>query len=123
MFPNWPHLYCLFHIKNNIRSRFSGNYNNETREKLLDIFTKCAYVYRVSSFNRFMKELKEVSGGDIEDFLKDLPSKYLANAFFPSKRYGELCSNVADSFNSCCYGRERCPLHSCLTGSVSKSWN
>lgn len=95
-FPTWPHAYCLFRIKNNIRSKFLGNKNQDTREKVLDIFTKCAYTCRVSSLNRYITELKEVRGGDIEDFLKDLPPKNWANAHFPGQRYGELSSNNAE---------------------------
>ena len=53
-FPTWPHSFCLFHIKNNIRSKLSGNKNNDIREQVVEIFTKCAYACRVSSFNRFM---------------------------------------------------------------------
>jgi len=115
-FPSWPHSYCLFHIKNNIRSKFSGNNNKDLREKLLDIFNKCAYVCRISSFNRFMKELKDVGGRDIEDFLKELHPKHWANAHFPGKRYGELSSNVAESFNSWVLRERTLPITQLLDG-------
>ena len=99
-FPMWPHAFCLYHLKNNIRSLYLGSKNNDTREKVLSIFTKCAYTSKVSFFTKYIGELESIGGDEIKDFLKSLPPKNYSNAHFLGNRYGDLCSNVAESFNS-----------------------
>lgn len=47
-----------------------------------------------------MAELKDIEGGEIVYFFKNLPPKYWVNAHSPGKRYGELSSNIAKNFNS-----------------------
>ncbi|XP_028062462.1 uncharacterized protein LOC114265836 [Camellia sinensis] len=44
--------------------------------------------------------MKSRESKDVQKFLKNLPNECWCNAYFQGKRYGEMCTNVAESFNS-----------------------
>jgi zinc finger SWIM domain-containing protein 3 len=70
------------------------------REKIVNMFTECAYAATQPSFHRKLNALKAEGGQVVVEFLKTLPFKNWANAYFPGKRYGEMYSNVAECFNN-----------------------
>ncbi|KAH7848815.1 hypothetical protein Vadar_008449 [Vaccinium darrowii] len=98
---NSCHVFCLQHLKHNLRDKFSGcAYTNIFREKIVNKFTECAYAATQPSFHRKLNVLK-AKGGQVDvEFLKTLPFKNWANAYFLGKRYGEMYSNVAECFNN-----------------------
>ncbi|KAH7864218.1 hypothetical protein Vadar_027098 [Vaccinium darrowii] len=89
------------HLKHNLRDKFSGRaYTNMFSEKIVNKFTECAYAATQPSFHRKLNVLKAEGGQVVVEFLKTLPFKNWANAYFPGKRYGEMYSNVAECFNN-----------------------
>ncbi|KAK9289579.1 hypothetical protein L1049_007735 [Liquidambar formosana] len=72
VFPTAYYAYCLHHLKINLRDKVRGHKS-----------------YKLS-------EGKEQVGY----FLNDCPFQCWANAYFQGQRYGEMCLNVAESFNA-----------------------
>ncbi|KAF9624922.1 hypothetical protein IFM89_015642, partial [Coptis chinensis] len=62
--------------------------------------TICAYAATHEKFEEHMAEFKEISGDAISNFLNRVPYEYWANAYFYGARYGEMCSSLAECFNS-----------------------
>ncbi|XP_028103396.1 uncharacterized protein LOC114302561 [Camellia sinensis] len=60
----------------------------------------CAYAPTTELFNELFEEFKGCCGRSVEKFLEDLPNKCWCNAYFQGKRYGEMCTNTVESFNS-----------------------
>ncbi|KAI8550261.1 hypothetical protein RHMOL_Rhmol06G0091000 [Rhododendron molle] len=100
VFPSGFHGYCLYHLKNNLRGRLTGG-RNKYKERVIGLFSLCAYAPNEMKFNEEMARLKKAGGESrITNFLADLPYEHWANAFFPGQRYGEMWSNLAECFNS-----------------------
>jgi len=59
---------------------------------------------------------KEIGGVDADYFLRDKPYDHWMDLFFKGKRYGEYCSNIAESFNSWILKDKVMPIISCLDG-------
>lgn len=59
-------------------------------------------------------------GDDVKDFMKGLHLKNYANSHFPGSRYGELCSNVSESFNSWILNLRTLPITQLVNGIRSK---
>ncbi|XP_058221430.1 uncharacterized protein LOC131331480 [Rhododendron vialii] len=100
VFPSGFHGYCLYHLKNNLRGRLTGR-RNKYKERVIGLFSLCAYAPNEMKFNEEMARLKKAGGeARITNFLADLPYEHWANAFSPGQRYGEMWSNLAEYFNS-----------------------
>ncbi|KAI8553513.1 hypothetical protein RHMOL_Rhmol05G0021900 [Rhododendron molle] len=100
VFPSGFHGYFLYHLKNNLRGRLTGG-RNKYKERVVGLFSLCAYAPNEMKFNEEMARLKKAGGESrITNFLADLPYEHWANAFFPGQRYGEMWSNLAECFNS-----------------------
>ncbi|XP_028091907.1 uncharacterized protein LOC114292172 [Camellia sinensis] len=67
---------------------------------LMHKLRECAYEPTVNCFNEKMDVLKKCNLAVIEGFMKDLHPKHWSKAYFRGKRYGEMCSNAAESFNN-----------------------
>ncbi|XP_028052814.1 uncharacterized protein LOC114257249 [Camellia sinensis] len=74
--------------------------SRESKEYLLTLFSRCAYAPTIELFNELFEEFKGRCGRSVERFLEDLPNECRCNAYFQGKRYGEMCTNAAESFNS-----------------------
>lgn len=59
-------------------------------------------------------------GDDIKDFMKGLHPKNYINSHFPGSCYGELCSNVTESFNSWILNLRTLPITQLVDGIRSK---
>lgn len=99
MFPGSPHAYCYKHLKGNLEHRFLGKMKN-TRESIIKLFQKCAYVTTKRGFEKCVQQLKLVGGHQVNEFLKDAPKETWANAYFVGKRYGYMTSNASESWNN-----------------------
>ncbi|KAL7206794.1 hypothetical protein ACSBR2_019494 [Camellia fascicularis] len=99
VFPFSSHSFCLMHLKTNLKTYLSVK-SRESKEYLLTIFSRCACASTIELFNELFEELKGRCGRNVEKFLEDLPNEYWCNAYFQGKRYGEMCTNAAESFNS-----------------------
>ncbi|KAL7233265.1 hypothetical protein ACSBR1_016986 [Camellia fascicularis] len=93
------HSFCLMHLKTNLKTYLSVK-SRESKEYLLTLFSRCAYAPTIELFNELFEEFKGRCGHSIEKFLEDLPNECWCNAYFQGKRYGEMCTNAAESFNS-----------------------
>ncbi|XP_028054820.1 uncharacterized protein LOC114259027 [Camellia sinensis] len=91
--------FCLMHLKTNLKTYLSVK-SRESKEYLLTLFSKCAYAHTIELFNELFEEFKGCCGRSVQKFLEDLPNECWCNAYFQGKRYGEMCTNAAESFNS-----------------------
>ncbi|XP_058194215.1 uncharacterized protein LOC131310955 [Rhododendron vialii] len=99
VFPNGYHAYCLQHLKCNLRDKFKGRLSNGFRDRVVELFSYCAYAPSISDYEEAFKELCNVGGPKAKDFVESLPLDKWANAYFEGRRYGDMCSNPAESFN------------------------
>ncbi|XP_028103247.1 uncharacterized protein LOC114302426 [Camellia sinensis] len=103
------HSFCLMHLKTNLKTYLSVK-SRESKEYLLTLFSRCAYAPTIELSNELFEEFKGCCGRTVQKFLEDLPNECWCNAYFQSKRYGEMCTNAAESFNS--WIRDKCHLFS-----------
>lgn len=99
-FPNYYHGFCFKHLKRNLRDRLSYRNTNLVRETIVSKFSECAYALTKASFHFKLNELKSEGGDIVSVFLRSLPYENLSDIYFEGKRFGEMYSNVAKSFNS-----------------------
>ncbi|KAG5524298.1 hypothetical protein RHGRI_031088 [Rhododendron griersonianum] len=99
IFPRSPHSYCLYHLKMNLRHALSG-LKGGFKEHLVSLFSMCAHAPNEKMFDDLIADLKSQGKGRVITFLSRLPKEHWACAFFPGKRYGEMCSNLAECFNN-----------------------
>ncbi|XP_028125040.1 uncharacterized protein LOC114321977 [Camellia sinensis] len=99
VFPMAFHAYCLYHLKMNLWHHLRGMFRR-LKEKLITLFGKCAYAPTEKIFHQCLVELKIEDGLRVEKFLDDIPYDHWSNAYFRGQRFGEMWSNVAESFNS-----------------------
>ncbi|XP_028111003.1 uncharacterized protein LOC114309464 [Camellia sinensis] len=72
---------------------------------------KCAYAPTVASFQHYMEKLRRTAGnGRVDSMLDGLQNDKWANAFFRGKRYGEMSSNAAESYNNWIGGARELPI-------------
>ncbi|XP_028123300.1 uncharacterized protein LOC114320342 [Camellia sinensis] len=93
------HAFCLIHLQMNLRDRMKY-VNAKQKLGLMRKLRECAYVPTVTSFNLKIEVLKLCSPVVVGEFLKDLDPKHWANTHFGGRRYGEMSSNAAESFNN-----------------------
>ncbi|XP_028075999.1 uncharacterized protein LOC114278193 [Camellia sinensis] len=93
------HAYCLYHLKMNLRHHLRGMLHG-LKEKLITLFGKWAYAPIEETFHQCLVELKTEGGSRVEKFLDDISYDHWSNAYFRGQHFGEMWSNVAESFNS-----------------------
>ncbi|XP_028124425.1 uncharacterized protein LOC114321467 [Camellia sinensis] len=99
--PTAYHYFFLQHLKANLRDRFSSpSFSNTFRSKIVFLFSSCAYASTVGCFNQCLKELQDKGKGIVCKFLSNFPYDKWTNAYFIGQKYGEMHSNVTESFNS-----------------------
>ncbi|KAL7207324.1 hypothetical protein ACSBR1_029309 [Camellia fascicularis] len=99
IFPSAHHAFCLQHLQRNLQDKMRYA-NSSYRAGLLSKFWQCAYAPTVIGFNASIETFIKSGRNVATSFLKDIPPQYWANAYFRGARYGETCSNAAESFNS-----------------------
>ena len=110
VFPNAHHAYCLNHLKRNLIDKLVGLRTNY-KLSLMKILVKCAYAPTVASFQHYMEKLRRIAGnGRVDSMLDGLQNDKWANAFFRGKRYGEMSSNAAESYNNWIGGARELPI-------------
>lgn len=119
-FPGHPHAFCYHHLKHNIEAKYPGSNNRETRDSVIKLFTSCAYTFSKKRFHKKLDELKKEGGDVIKSFLSGLPFENWANSYFPGERYGEMCSNIVESFNSMVLKERALPITQLVDGIRSR---
>ncbi|XP_028123898.1 uncharacterized protein LOC114320984 [Camellia sinensis] len=103
--------FLSMHLKTNLKTYFLVK-SHESKEYLLllTLFSKCAYSPTIELFNELFEEFKGRCGRSVHKILEDFPNKHWCNTYFQGKRYGEMCTNAVESFNS--WIRDECHLFS-----------
>ncbi|KAH7856791.1 hypothetical protein Vadar_005612 [Vaccinium darrowii] len=102
------------HLKNNLRDKLTGRLSNGFREQVISLFSDCAYAPTLLDFEEAIQELYIVGGAKAKNFVESLPRENWANAYFQGKRYGEMCSNAAESFNKWILEARHLPILSAI---------
>jgi len=77
-------------------------------------FNKLAYAPTHNEFQEMYEKFIEVDCLQATDFLATVLLEDFANAYFPECRYGDLCSIVAESFNSWIIEDHKLPITSMI---------
>ncbi|CAN6585913.1 unnamed protein product [Malus baccata var. baccata] len=115
-FPDSPHAYCLHHIKLNILEKYHASLGSVFRNKIVQKFSECAYAATPEMYELKMAALVKEGGHIMRKFFKDLPKENFCNAFFKGKRYREMWSNVAESFNAWISNERLLPIYQLVDG-------
>lgn len=113
IFPTSSHSTCVYHMRKNLEAKLGGH---RKRNWLVKLFLSCAEASSIHEFRNLMNLLRDNGGAIISDFLRDAPYEHWSNMFFPGKRYGELFSNVSESFNAWILQERHLPVTACLDG-------
>ncbi|KAL7170680.1 hypothetical protein ACSBR2_035542 [Camellia fascicularis] len=101
VYPFSSHSFCLMHLKTNLKTYLSVKSRKSKKYLLLlTLFSRCVYASTIELFNELFEEFKGRCGRTIQQFLKDLPNEHWCNAYFQGKKYGEMCTNAMEFFNS-----------------------
>ncbi|KAF7120014.1 hypothetical protein RHSIM_Rhsim13G0123500 [Rhododendron simsii] len=103
------HGYCLLHLKRNLRDHLKGT-TRAYRERVVSEFVRCAYAPTREIFHQNMTKLLSRDDGKVQEFLTNLCYENWSNAFFRGQRYGEMTSNVAESFNAWIKAERHLPI-------------
>ncbi|KAF9589323.1 hypothetical protein IFM89_022650 [Coptis chinensis] len=114
VFPNSYHSFCLWHMENNLRTCLSKSCG--MTKALVTLFKKCAYAATHEKFEEHMAKFKEIGGDALSNFLNRAPYEYWANAYFCGAQYGEMCSSLAECFNSWIDKERHLPITAMLDG-------
>ncbi|KAL7264258.1 hypothetical protein ACSBR1_002251 [Camellia fascicularis] len=99
VFPNAEHAFCLQHLQRNLRDRL--RYTNSMHwTGYVSKLRHCAYAPTVTAFNHKVEQFHKSGRSVASEFLTNAHPQHWSNAFFRGRRYGEMCSNAAESFNS-----------------------
>ncbi|XP_048442102.1 uncharacterized protein LOC125478229 [Pyrus x bretschneideri] len=120
VFPQSPHAFCYHHLKQNILLKYPSSLGKSYRDWIIQLFGKCAYAPTEDAFEMHLRTLMEEGGAVMRDFLKTLPKENWAAAHFPGPKYGEMCSNVAESFNAWIVDQRFLPIYQMLDGIRAK---
>ena len=83
----------------NLRDKFRG-VKGKFRSRIVYKLESCAYASTRAEFDREMESLLREVGQKVRDFLSNILKENWCNVFFLGQRYGEMYSNVAESWNS-----------------------
>ncbi|KAF9626318.1 hypothetical protein IFM89_032167 [Coptis chinensis] len=84
LFPNSYHSFCLWHLKNNIKTAVSSK--SSKRSYVQKLLSDCAYAATNTEFDEAMGELRLVGGDEVDKFLERVPYKHWANVYFQGNR-------------------------------------
>ncbi|BBN70329.1 hypothetical protein Prudu_1458S002400 [Prunus dulcis] len=87
-------------IKNLISKYPKSGYGKLLQDRVINLFSRCAYAVTEEEFKVAMEELVIVGSSKVKAFISDLSRDHYANAFFKGMRYGEMANNLAESFNN-----------------------
>ncbi|XP_028060861.1 uncharacterized protein LOC114264448 [Camellia sinensis] len=110
VFSNAHHAYCLNHLKRNLIDKLVGLCTNY-KLTLMKILVKYSYASTIASFQHYMEKLRRIArNGRVDSMLDSLQNDKWANSFFRGKRYGDMSSNAAESYNNWIGGTRELPI-------------
>ncbi|XP_020426581.1 uncharacterized protein LOC109950849 [Prunus persica] len=75
-------------------------YGKLLQDRVINLFSRCAYAVTEEEFKVAMEELVIVGSSKVKTFISDLSRDHYANAFFKGMCYGEMANSLAESFNN-----------------------
>ncbi|XP_020409975.1 uncharacterized protein LOC109946466 [Prunus persica] len=101
VFPGWPHSYYYYHLKQNLISKYpKSGYGKLLQDRVINLFSRCAYAVTEEEFKVALEELVIVGSSKVKTFTSDLSRDHYANTFFKGMRYGEMANSLVESFNN-----------------------
>ncbi|XP_026457026.1 uncharacterized protein LOC113357783 [Papaver somniferum] len=98
VFPTFYHAWCYQHLKNNVRRK--TNKKKGEHCAAMGLFKECFYSLTHQGFDQGMQKLKDMGCDGLHKFLSEIPVECWSNAHCLGCRYDDMCSNIAESFNS-----------------------
>ncbi|CAH9132292.1 unnamed protein product, partial [Cuscuta epithymum] len=92
VFPCADHEFCVQHLIGNLRTKFK-------HPAILDLFNKCARVYKLSHFEQSMHNLEQLAA-DIRAYLLQIGYEKWAHCYYKRHRYGNDITNISESMNN-----------------------
>ncbi|PKA48343.1 ubiquitin-conjugating enzyme E2 S [Apostasia shenzhenica] len=92
-FPTAFHGFCMRHLSESFRKEFPHHAN------LVNLFWEAAHALTVIEFEAKVLEIEEISQ-DAAYWIRRIPPRLWATAYFEGTRYGHLTANIAESLNS-----------------------
>ncbi|XP_062118448.1 uncharacterized protein LOC133832076 [Humulus lupulus] len=106
VYPGVYHGVCLYHLKQNLRTKFRGLHVHA-------IFETASRAYSAQEYYSAMAELQKISPEMTTYLLEAKPEKW-ARPFFPTKWYNILTSNIAESINAAIVHARELPITSLI---------
>ncbi|CAL2237863.1 unnamed protein product [Prunus armeniaca] len=75
-------------------------YGKLLQDRVINLFSRCAYAITEEEFTVAMEELVIVGSSKVKTSIFDLSRDHCANAYFKGMRYGEMANSLAESFNN-----------------------
>lgn len=91
-FPTAFHGFCMHHLSESFKKQF----NNPT---LLNLLWDAAYALTVIGFEAKILEIEEISQ-EAAFWIRRIPPRLWATAYFEGSRFGHLTANIAESLNN-----------------------
>ncbi|XP_058223055.1 uncharacterized protein LOC131332774 [Rhododendron vialii] len=84
----------------NLKDHFPGRFRKGFRNRLVELFNKCAYASSVSVYKAAEEDFYQFGGDKARTFIASVPKEHWSNAYFKGQRYGEMSSSAVESFNN-----------------------
>lgn len=91
-FPTAFHGFCMRHLSDSFRKEFSNNV-------LVNLLWEAAHALTVIEFEAKILEIEEISQ-EAAFWIRRIPPRLWATAYFEGTRYGHLTANIVESLNS-----------------------
>ncbi|XP_026399976.1 protein FAR-RED ELONGATED HYPOCOTYL 3-like [Papaver somniferum] len=95
VFPNDFHSYCSYHMKSNIPVS-----KGKSRQIAIKLFEQCYSSVTKEQFLKAVSSMHNLKLFSVIEWMKKIPLKNWVSHEFEGERFGELTSNIAESFNS-----------------------
>ncbi|KAK9286912.1 hypothetical protein L1049_015319 [Liquidambar formosana] len=99
VFPECYHAFCVRHIVANLLGSLGSSIKSEAKKVIKGLVYAAAGSTRIEAFNHYLDEIKSISK-EANAWVRDSEPFRWAEVYATGNRYGNLTTNVAESFNS-----------------------
>lgn len=99
VFPSSPHAYCLRHLHANFL-KSNGQLGKSLKDECWSLIMKIAYACTSFEYDEAVRSLLATSGQAHHWMFQKSDMSHWCNYLFRGQRWGEMYSNVAESFNA-----------------------